>query len=135
YEDFRDRNDAFSSLIGYRFTPLSLSHDGINERVWGYEVTGNYFEALGVGALFGRAISPDDDRMVGGSPIAVMSHKCWLQRFGGDQNVIGRTVIVNGRSFTVVGIAPRGFYGTEVVSAPDLWFPMAMEAQLETGNN
>ncbi len=135
YKDFRDRNAVFSGLIGYRFTPLSLSHDGINERVWGYEVTGNYFEVLGVEAALGRAISPDDDRTAGGHPVAVMSYKCWQQRFGRDQGIIGKDVIVNGRSYTVIGVAPQGFYGTEVVSAPELFFPIAMQEQLELGNN
>lgn len=134
YKDFRDRNDAFSGLIGYRFTPLSLSHDGINERVWGYEVTGNYFDVLGVNTILGRTIALDDDRVAGASPVAVMSYKCWQQRFGADQSIIGKDVIVNGRNFTIVGVAPRGFNGTEVVSQPELWFPMAMQAQLETGN-
>jgi macrolide transport system ATP-binding/permease protein len=135
YKDFRDRNEVFSGLIGYRFTPLSMSHDGINERVWGFEVSGNYFDVLGVDTILGRTISLDDDRAAGASPVAVMSYKCWQQRFGGDQNVIGRDVIVNGRSFTIVGVAPRAFFGTEVVSQPDLWFPMSMEAQLEIGSN
>ena len=135
YKDFRDRNEVFSGLIGYRFTPLSMSHDGINERVWGYEVTGNYFDVLGVNTILGRTISLDDDRVAGASPIAVMSYKCWQQRFGGDQSIIGKDVIVNGRNFTIVGVAPRGFNGTEVISQPELWFPMAMEAQLEIGSN
>ncbi|HXU35132.1 MAG TPA: ABC transporter permease [Blastocatellia bacterium] len=134
YKDFRDRNDVFSGLIGYRFTPLSMSHDGINERVWGYEVTGNYFDVLGVNTILGRTISLDDDRVAGASPVAVMSYKCW-QRFGADQSIIGKDVIVNGRNFTIVGVAPRGFSGTEVVSQPELWFPIAMQAQLETGSN
>jgi predicted permease len=135
YKDFRDRNDVFSGLIGYRFTPLSLSHDGVNERVWGYEVTGNYFEVLGVDAALGRAMSSDDDRTPGGHPIAVMSYKCWQQRFGRDQSIIGKDVIVNGRSYMVIGVAPQGFYGTEVISAPDLFFPIAMQEQLDLGNN
>jgi predicted permease len=135
YKDFRDRNDVFSGLIGYRFTPLSLSHDGVNERVWGYEVTGNYFEVLGVDAALGRAMSSDDDRTPGGHPIAVMSYKCWQQRFGRDQGIIGKDVIVNGRSYMVIGVAPQGFYGTEVISAPDLFFPIAMQEQLDLGNN
>ncbi|MEK6322875.1 MAG: ABC transporter permease [Acidobacteriota bacterium] len=135
YKDFRDRNEVFSGLIGYRYAPLSLSHDGINERVWGYVVTGDYFEVLGVEAALGRAISSDDDRTPGGHPIAVMSYKCWQQRFGGDQSIIGKDVIVNGRSYMVIGVAPQGFYGTEVISAPELFFPMAMQAQIETGYN
>jgi len=135
YKDFRDRNDVFGGLIGYRFTPLSLSHDGINERVWGFEVTGNYFDVLGVDTTLGRTISLDDDRAPGASPVAVMSYKCWQQRFGSNQGVVGRNVIVNGGSYTIVGVTRRGFFGTEVVSQPDLWFPMSMETQLELGSN
>jgi predicted permease len=135
YKDLQDRNDVVSDLIAYCFTSLSLSHDGINERLWGYEVTGNYFEALGVNAVLGRMISLDDDRTPGASPVTVVSYKCWQQRFGGDAGVIGRNVIVNGRSYTIIGVAPQGFYGTEIISAPDLWFPIAMQAQLENGSN
>ena len=135
YKDFRDRNNVFSGLIAYRYTPLSLSHDGINERVWGYAVTGNYFEVLGIGSALGRVFSTDDDRTPGGHPLAVMSYKCWQQRFGRDQNIIGRSVIVNGRSYMIIGVAPKGFFGTEIVSAPDLFFPMAMQEQLDLGNS
>ena len=133
YKDFRDRNEVFSGLIAYRFTALSLSYDGINERIWGYEVSGNYFETLGVKMALGRAILPEDDQTPGASPVAVMSYKCWQQRFGGDANVIGKDVIVNGGSYRIIGVAAQGFYGTEIVSAPVLWFPMAMQAQLESG--
>ena len=133
YKDFRDRNEVFSGLIGYVFTPVSLSHDGINERLWGYEVTGNYFDALGVNAALGRLISEEDDRVPGASPVAVVSYKSWKQRFGGEPGIIGRDVIVNGRSYTIIGVAPQGFYGTEIIAAPDMWFPVAMQAQLEIG--
>jgi len=135
YKDLRDRNDAFSDLIAYRFTPLSLSHDGINERLWGFEVSGNYFAALGVNAALGRMISVEDDGAPGASPFTVVSYKCWQQRFGGDPAIIGRDVIVNGRSFTIIGVAARGFNGTEIVAAPELWFPLSMQAQLEAGRN
>jgi predicted permease len=135
YKDFRDRNDVFAGLIAYRFAMLSLSHDGVNERLWGYTVSGNYFDVLGVKAIQGRAISTDDDVRPGAHPVAVIGYKCWRQRFGGDPDIVGRDVIVNGRSYTVIGIAPQGFYGTEIISAPEMWFPMAMQAQLESGNN
>jgi predicted permease len=135
YKDFRDRNEVFSGLIGYRFIPISLSHDGINERLWGYEVTGNYFDVLGVNAAIGRLVSPDDDVVAGASPIAVVSYKGWQQRFGGEPGIVGRDVIVNGRSYTIIGVAPQGFYGTEIIAAPDMWFPVAMQAQLEMGSN
>ena len=135
YKDYRDRNTVFSGLLAYRFVVTSLSHNGVNERAWGFDVSGNYFDVLGVGAALGRAISSDDDRMPGGHPVAVMSYKCWQQRFGRDPSIIGKDVIVNGRSYMVIGVAPQGFYGTEVVSAPELWFPIAMQEPLELGNN
>lgn len=135
YKDFRDRNDVFSGLIAYRYAPLSLSYDGVNERVWGYLVTGNYFEVLGVNAALGRVIATDDDRSPGAHPVTVVSYKYWQQRFGGEPDIIGRDVIVNGRSYTIIGVAPRGFYGTEIISAPEMWFPMAMQGQVEVGSN
>jgi macrolide transport system ATP-binding/permease protein len=134
YKDFRDRNDAFSGLIGYRFAQLSLSHDGVNERLWGFLVTGNYFETLGVRAALGRVISVDDDHSPGAHPVAVVSYKCWRQRFGGDPGVIGKNVIVNGRGYTIIGVAQPGFSGTEVIAQPEMWFPMMMQAQIEVGS-
>jgi predicted permease len=135
YKDFRDRNEVFSGLIAYRYAPLSLSHDGINERLWGYEVTGNYFEMLGVKAALGRVITPDDDVTPGAHPVTVVSYKYWQQRFGGEQSIIDKDVIVNGRSYTIIGVAEQGFFGTEIVSSPEMWFPMAMQAQIDVGSN
>jgi putative ABC transport system permease protein len=134
YKDFRDRNNSFSGLLGYRFAQLSLSHDGVNERLWGYLVTGNYFDTLGVKAALGRLTSADDDHSPGAHPVAVVSYKCWRQRFGGDPGVIGKNVIVNGRGYTIIGVAQPGFSGTEVIVTPEMWFPMAMQAQIEVGS-
>jgi macrolide transport system ATP-binding/permease protein len=133
YKDFESRNQVFSGMIAYRFAPLSLSHDGINERLWGYIVSGNYFEVLGVRAGLGRLISTDDDRAPGGHPVAVLSHKCWQSRFGSDPNISGKEILVNGRGYTVIGVAPPSFFGTEIVAAPEIWFPMAMQEQIEVG--
>ena len=135
YRDLRDRSDAFSGLIAYRFAPLSLSYDGASERVWGYVVTGNYFEVLGVRAAAGRLLSTDDDRLPGAHPVAVVSYESWQRRFGAAPDLVGKDLVVNGRAYTVVGVAPEGFFGTEVISAPELWFPMAMQAEIEVGNS
>jgi macrolide transport system ATP-binding/permease protein len=135
YLDLRDRSRVFAALMAYRFTPLSVRAEGVNERLWGYMVSGNYFEALGVGTAIGRPITTVDDGERGAHPVVVISYRFWQQRFGGDAAAIGRGVLVNGRTYTVVGVAPRGFYGTEVAAAPDLWFPMAMQAALELGNS
>ncbi len=134
YKDIRDRNDVFAGLIGYRFAPLSLSHNGVNQRLWGYVVTGNYFEVLGVKAALGRMISPEDDRLPGAHPVTVLGYQCWQQRFGADPAIIGKSLIANGRTYTVIGVAPQGFFGTEIIAAPELWFPMAMQGEIEVGN-
>lgn len=135
YKEFRDRNQVFDGLIAYRFAPLSLSHDGVNERLWGYVVTGNYFEVLGVKAARGRLISPEDDLQPGAHPVTVISYQCWQQRFGADAGIIGKNVVANGRTYTIIGVAPEGFFGTEIIAAPELWFPMAMQAEIEVGNS
>jgi predicted permease len=135
YRDLRDRNEVFSDLIAYRFAPLSLSYNGANERLWGYVVSGNYFETLGVKAARGRLISIDDDRSPGAHPVAVLSYKSWQQRFGSAADIVGRELLVNGRGYTVIGVAADGFDGTEIIASPEIWFPMAMQAQIEVGDD
>src|SRR5262245_33968763 len=87
YRDFRDRNDILSGLIIYRFVPLSLSRSGNNERVWGYEVSGNYFDVLGVKAIKGRMFLPEEDRTPLANPTIVVSYDSWQNRFGGDPDL------------------------------------------------
>jgi predicted permease len=135
YKDLRDRNSVVTGLVAYRFAPLSMSHDGINERLWGYIVSGNYFDTLGVKAVNGRMISPEDDVNIGAHGVTVISYKCWQERFAKATDVIDKLVSVNGRSYTIIGVAPSGFVGTEMIAAPEMWFPMAMQPQIEMGNN
>ncbi len=91
YKDYRDRNDVFSGLMAYRFAPMSISHEGRNERVWGYLVSGNYFEVLGVQPFLGRYFVPEEDKTPGSHPHSrpdshtqwprVHSDRCGSQRF------------------------------------------------------
>jgi predicted permease len=134
YLDVRDRNRVLSGLIAYRFLPASLGLQGSSQRVWGYLVSGNYFQVLGVGAIRGRVILPEDDIHRGGHPVAVLSYQCWQKRFGGDPGVVGRGVKFNGMDFTILGVTPRGFFGTELYFVPDIFFPMAMQPRLEGGS-
>jgi predicted permease len=131
YRDFRDRNNSFRGMMVYRYTPLSLSVNGVNERLWGYLATGNYFEVLGVKPALGRFFTPDDDKATGAHPVAVITYDCWQKRFAGDPQVVGKNVIVNGRNFTVIGVAPQGFYGSEIGYRPEIFFPTMMQAQIE----
>src|SRR5215813_4707255 len=135
YRDFRDRMNSFSGMAAFRVTSLGLSNNGVNERVWGYLATGNYFQVLGVKPALGRFFTPDDDKSPGAHPVAVLTYDCWQKRFAGDPRAIGKTVIVNGRNFTVIGVAPQGFYDSEILYRPEIWFPMMMLAQVEASYN
>ena len=134
YKDFRDRNQVLSGLIAHRFVPLSFSRGGTNERVWGYEVSGNYFDVLGVNPVRGRTFHPEDDQGRSANPVIVISHSCWQQRFGGDPNIVGTDVSINNHPFKVIGIAPAGFQGTELVYTPEIWLTISMIEWAEPGS-
>jgi predicted permease len=131
YIDIRDRNQVFTDVAGARVQPMALSGAMRNARIWGYEVTGNYFRLLGIQPVRGRFLEPSDDVKTGASPIAVISYGCWQQRFGGDPSVVGRSIRINGHPFTVVGITPPGFRGTERWYPSDMWIPMSMVRSVE----
>src|SRR5580704_7108758 len=91
-------------------------------------VTGNYFSTLGVGAFAGRVLTPNDDTP-SSAPVAVLSHRAWQTTYGGDTSVLGSTFAVQGHPFTIVGIAPPGFFGETMDSdPPDIWIPLQQEA-------
>ena len=91
-------------------------------------VTGDFFKTVRVAPVMGRALTPGDDAPAGGRPVLVLSHKGWERHFQRDPHVIGRTVLVNGAPFEIVGVAPAGFRGLEV-GGPDLWAPLSSLAQ------
>lgn len=136
YRDYRDNNDVFSDLFVHYGTPVSMKNSGDKaELIWGELVTGNYFSGLGVTPAAGRVLSPDDDRAEGGHPVTVLSHAFWQRRFGGDPNVVGKEVRLNGHDFTVIGIARQDFSGTRFVGfIPDVWIPLTMHAQIVAGS-
>src|SRR5262249_7795046 len=126
YRDFRDRMTSFSSLESVRFSSLGLRKNGVDDGAWGLLEPGNYFHVLGVMHALRRFFTPDNDKSPGEHPVAVLTYDCWQKRFAGDPRATGKTVIVNGRNFTVIGVAPQGFYGSEILYRPELWFPMMM---------
>ena len=134
YKDYRDRNTVFSGLLAYRFVVASLSHNGVNERAWGFDVSGNYFDVLGVKPALGRGFLPEEDQTQNQHPVVILSHACWQKRFAGDPSIIGRKILLNTHPFTVVGVAPAGFVGTEVAFAPEFWVPLMMAKQIEPGS-
>ncbi len=104
YRDFRDRNRVFSGVIASFPTSVTLTVDGQAERVNGELVSGNYFDVLGVQPSLGRAFTADDERAPGAHPVAMLSHGCWVRRFGASPAVIGQAVGINGHPMTIVGI-------------------------------
>ncbi|HET6853738.1 MAG TPA: ABC transporter permease [Pyrinomonadaceae bacterium] len=133
YKDFRDRNDVLSGMLVYRFVPLSLSRGGGNERIWGYEVSGNYFDVLNVKAIQGRTFLPEEDKTKLSHPVVVLSYDAWQRRFGGDSGLVGKDILINNHQFRVIGIAPEGFKGTEFVYSPEIWLPASMMEWAEPG--
>jgi hypothetical protein len=133
YKDFRDRNEVLDGLLVYRFVPLSLSRSGVNERVWAYEVSGNYFDVLGVKAVQGRTFLPEEDKTKNSHPVIVLSYDCWQRRFNGATDVVGKEVLINNHQFQVIGVAPEGFKGTEFVYTPEIWLTVSMIEWAEPG--
>ena len=104
---------------------------GVPEQLFGFAVTGNYFQALGVPAALGRPLAPADDEP-GASGAIVLSDRFWRARFGGDRQVIGRSFPVNGREATIVGVAPREFTTTLAPLVPDFWMPMRLSRRIDS---
>jgi len=136
YREVRDHNDVFSSLLATsNLGNLQIAMEGGPETARGRLVTENYFQTLGVEALLGRTFTADENRIPGGDPVLVISYEYWHQRFSGDSGVIGRKVRLNNYPFTIIGIAPPGFFGEVVGDRSDLWAPMMMQPQLMPGRN
>jgi predicted permease len=96
-------------------------------------VSGTYFSVLGVNPILGHAFTADDDRIPGGSPVAVASHAWWKRRFGGDPSILGTKMSIGSTVYTVIGVAPEEFFGTTVGESPDVWIPLSMEEVLPPG--
>lgn len=126
YRDLERLQTGFSGIAGHVQFGGNLAVDGEAMTVDGMYVTGSYFGVLGLAPALGRVIQPADDEPVGTHFVAVLSHDFWQNRFGGDRSVIGKSVMVNGRSLSVVGVAPAGFRGTTLGAEPDLFVPMSV---------
>jgi predicted permease len=132
--DVRDDSTVFSAVAANTVQNFGLEADGITRPVWGYEVSGQYFQVVGIKPLLGRLLGRSDDDHPGASESAVLSWPAWKNYFGANPNVVGKIVRINKHPYTIVGVTPEGFYGTERFLQPDLFVPMANEASLEGVN-
>jgi putative ABC transport system permease protein len=132
YTGQRDNAKSFTGLTAYADVSLTLGGGAEAEDVAGLLVAENYFSMLGADLSLGRTFTPEEFRTTGVSPVVVLSHRFWQNRFGADVNLIGKTIILNRQSFTVVGVASPDFKGTEIF-VPDLWLPITMQSQVMPG--
>ena len=131
YADFKARNTVFADMATYRIQSAGLSGGGPAQKSWVYEASGNYFDALGVQAQLGRTFHESDERGPNSAPYIVLSDNFWRSRFNADPRVIGMTVDLNKHPYTIVGVAPGTFHGTEIFLWPDFWVPIINAPQLE----
>lgn len=138
YPNFLDlrssRPGGIEDLVAFRAAAMNLRGDGEPHRIWGQLVTSNFFDVLRVRPILGRTFISSDDRAPGGEAVVVLSYAAWQRHFGGDPEIVGRTVTLNARPFTVVGVAPEGFRGTVVGLSLDLFVPITMQRAVMSGD-
>ena len=124
YEDLRRRNTTFSEMAGFDgFAEATLRWGNTVKSVTGYAVTGNYFDLVGVQPQVGRFIHEADERGPNSAPYVVLSNNLWQSVFNADPSVVGATVRLDKDPYTVIGVAPAQFHGTEKFDRPDFWIP------------
>jgi len=127
YVDLRDHTQSFSGLLAYHDDFMSLTGTDKPERIYGALTTANYFDVLGVRPILGRGFLPAEEQRRGGGSVAVISESMWRARFGSDRSIIGRTIQINRRLYTIVGVAPPDFQGCKTGLRTDVWIPLGMD--------
>src|SRR6516165_4642027 len=134
FQDYARLNEVFSGLSGTTGGPLTWTGSGEPKQLNGSLVSANYFDVLGVQPSTGRFFYPDEDKKPGGNNVAVLSYGLWSNKFGADPNILGKPIAQNATSYTVIGIAPRGFKGTFTLGPIEVvWIPSSMYAQALSG--
>jgi predicted permease len=129
-EAMRDGEQSFSGIAACNFAQMSLTGKGKPERVWGMVASANYFDVLGVRPILGRGFLPVEDEKPGGAPVAVISYRLWQTHFGANPDIVGKTIEINEHPYTIVGVTPAVFQGSQTGVRLEIWVPIMMEAQL-----
>jgi predicted permease len=135
YLDFQHRNTTFSDMAAYRIQNAGITTGNSAYHCWYYRVSGNYFDMLGVQSALGRLFHASDEHGPNSAPYIVLSHDFWRSHFDSDPHIIGRAVDINKLPFTVIGIAPAAFHGTEMFLWPDFWMPIVESPDDTDGAN
>ncbi|MCA1649708.1 MAG: ABC transporter permease, partial [Acidobacteria bacterium] len=131
--DLEREQTSFTGIAAHRQFGANLAYNSQTLSGEGVLVSGSYFPVLGIRPALGRLLGPDDDRTIGESHVAVLSHSYWRTRFDANPNVLNQTLIVNGRHMMIVGVTPRGFEGTTLGSRPQVFVPITMRGQMQPG--
>ena len=127
FSDVRKQATVFSDMAAYYdLVPASLSGDGEAERVWGQGVTPNFFRVAELPMVMGTGFSDSDEK----APVVVLSERLWRSRFNSDRNLVGKTVVLSGHTFTVTGITPAAFHSIDQIVDAEFWVPLDMTPQL-----
>jgi predicted permease len=127
YTDVRDQNHSFSGVAAYfELVPASIGGSGEPERVWGQSATSNFFDVSQIRMYLGRGFLPSEEHV----PVIVLSHRLWQRRFASDPFILGKSIPVSGHTYTVVGVAPPGFRGLDLILDPEFWVPLGNVEQL-----
>jgi putative ABC transport system permease protein len=131
FQDYRQLKAVFSDLIGYVPDPVNLQAGGRPTRAWAELVTGNYFSMLGLEAARGRTFAADEGWVPGKDALIVLSYKYWQTRFGGNPDIVGRSVQVNKHPFIIIGVAPERYHGAYYFLEPDFYIPVTTMSLLD----
>lgn len=124
FQDYRQLKSVFSDLVAYTPSAVNFGAEGRPERAWVDMVSGNYFSVLGIEAAEGRTFAGDEGWVEGKDQLIVLGYKYWQRRFGGEAEVLGRTVQVNNQPFTIIGVAPENYHGAYFFVDPDFYIPL-----------
>ncbi len=129
-EAMRDGQQSFTGIAACNFVQMSFTGKSKPERVWGMVASANYFDVLGVRPILGRGFLPVEDQKPGGAPVAVISYRLWQTHFAKNPNIVGQAIELNQHPYTIVGVTPAAFQGSQTGVRTEIWVPIMMEEQL-----
>ncbi len=124
YRDLRDRNHTLSGMLAYNHDWLALTSGAIPQRIYVANISGNYFDVLGINPELGRFFRPDEEARTGGAPYVILSDSLWQTHFAADRAIVGKPIEIAGKPMTVIGVAPQGFRGAVPGIPEDAWLPL-----------
>jgi predicted permease len=130
YEFLKEHNEVFSGLLCRCQFDANVGFQGQTHRIKAEMVSGDYFDTLDVHSALGRLITPEDNKYPGEHPVAVLSASYWKSQFGGDPEIVGKTILVNGQPLTIIGVSEAGFTGVELDICPQVRVPLMMTKQM-----